>query len=183
MNAAAIAALSISLMAVAAATLSVRAAQPTRPAPPPRGDAPGDFALIGTDFRDPANVLDDFHDAAARADFARYFSHWTPESVFLGTDATERWVGGEFEAFARPHFDAGKGWTYRARERRISTAPGGQTAYFDELLENAKLGTCRGSGVLHLVDGEWKILQYNLSIPIPNDKAAEVAGIIAAPKP
>ncbi|MDX2437638.1 MAG: nuclear transport factor 2 family protein, partial [Acidobacteriota bacterium] len=33
--------------------------------------------------------------------------------------------------------------------------------------------TCRGTGVLVLVDGDWKISQYSLSIPMPNDLAAE----------
>src|SRR5205823_4971069 len=32
------------------------------------------------------NTLDRFHDAAAKADFDAYFSVWTHESVFLGTD-------------------------------------------------------------------------------------------------
>ena len=137
-----------------------------------------EYVLINKDFRDPSRVLDDFHDAAAKADFQRYFSHWTTESVFLGTDATERWVGDEFKEFARPHFDKGKGWTYRARDRKITSAPGGQYAYFDELLTNEKLGTCRGSGVLRVVEGEWKVLQYNLSIPIPNEKAEAVAALI-----
>lgn len=128
-------------------------------------------------------VLDDFHDAAAKADFDRYFSHWTDESVFLGTDATERWTGGEFREFARPHFEKGRGWTYRPHDRRITYAPGGEQAFFDELLDNDKLGLCRGSGVLGRVDGRWKVLQYNLSIPIPNDMAERVVGMIGAPKP
>ncbi len=49
----------------------------------------------------------------------------------------------------------------------------GQTAWFDEMLWNEKYGTCRGTGVLVLVDGSWRISQYNLSIPMPNDLAAE----------
>ena len=35
-----------------------------------------------------AAVLDDWHAAAAVADEARYFAHFAPDSVFLGTDAT-----------------------------------------------------------------------------------------------
>jgi hypothetical protein len=31
------------------------------------------------------------------------------------------------------------------------------------------MGPCRGSGVLVKQDGAWKIAQYNLSVPIPND--------------
>jgi ketosteroid isomerase-like protein len=122
-------------------------------------------------------VLNDFHDAASKADFNRYFSHWTKDSVFLGTDATERWVGDEFRDFARPHFEKGKGWSYTPRDRKV-TMLGDDAAMFDELLHNDKLGTCRGSGVLRRIDGSWKVLQYNLSIPVPNDLADRLSRMI-----
>jgi hypothetical protein len=153
------------LGAAAAATLAVMNVQFGQP-----GSAPAPA--------DPGAVLDDFHDAAAKADYARYFSHWTEESVFLGTDATERWVGNQFGAFARPIFEKGKGWTYRPHDRHLSGS--GETVFFDELLDNEKLGLCRGSGVLRRVGGEWKVLQYNLSIPIPNERALQVAEMIRA---
>lgn len=124
-------------------------------------------------------VLDDFHDAASKADFDRYFSHWTDSSVFLGTDDWERWVGREFRDFARPHFENGKGWTYAPRDRRVSLSADGSVAWFDELLTHAKLGTCRGSGVLANVGGQWKVMQYNLSVPIPNAIVEGVAERIA----
>jgi ketosteroid isomerase-like protein len=127
-----------------------------------------------------ARVLDDFHDAASKADFQRYFSHWTERSVFLGTDARERWVGAEFEVFAKPYFDQGKGWIYVPRNRRIEFSPDLATAWFDELLMNQKLGTCRGSGVLERRGDGWKVMQYNLSIQVPNDLAEEFAGKIRA---
>jgi hypothetical protein len=139
---------------------------------------PGQPSGGGGAGADPAAVLDDFHDAAAKADYARYFSHWTEESVFLGTDATERWVGNQFGAFAKPIFDKGKGWTYRPHDRHISGA--GETVFFDELLDNEKLGLCRGSGVLRRVGAEWKVMQYNLSISVPNEKALQVAELIRA---
>ena len=125
-------------------------------------------------------ALDDFHDAAAKADFDRYMRRWADRSVFLGTDATERWTGQEFPDFAAPHFDqskGGKGWTYHPRARRI-TAIDQDHAYFDELLDHAKLSECRGSGVLGWEDGRWKVLKYNLSIPIPNARAEDFAGRI-----
>lgn len=34
---------------------------------------------------------------------------------------------------------------------------------------NEKYGECRGSGVLLREGGEWRIAQYNLTVPIPND--------------
>ena len=121
------------------------------------------------------SVLDDFHDAASKADGARYFGHFATDGVFLGTDATERWTVDEFKAYAKPHFDKGKGWTYKTTERHVDVDVKGVYAWFDELLANEKLGPCRGSGVLRRESGVWKIVQYNLSIPIPNAIAYDVA--------
>lgn len=120
-------------------------------------------------------VLDALHDAAARAQFERYFGLYTPDAVFLGTDATERWTLDEFKAYARPHFESGKGWTYTLAERHVSISPAGDAAWFDESLDNAKLGRCRGSGALILTHAGWKITQYNLTLPIPNDLILDVA--------
>ena len=125
-------------------------------------------------------ALDAFHNAAARADFNAYSDLMTREVVFLGTDATERWQGDAFRAFARPYFDEGKGWTYLPQERRVDLMPGGETALFDELLSHARLGTCRGSGVMILEGTQWKVAQYNLSVPIPNALVEGVAQQIVA---
>ena len=126
-----------------------------------------------------ARVLDDFHDAASVADGARYFGHFAEGGVFLGTDATERWTVEEFQAYARPYFSAGRGWTYVPTVRRVVVGPDGRAAWFDELLENASYGTTRGSGMLRKEDGRWKIALYDLSIPMPNALAGHLTGIIA----
>jgi SnoaL-like domain len=143
-----------------------------------------DAVLLDARKQDVSAILDDFHGAAAKADYDTYFAHWSPVSVFLGTDATERWVGQEFRDYAKKRFDTGKGWTYRPHDRHITLAPDGAHAFFDELLENEKYGTCRGSGVLRKMDGAWWIMQYNLSIPVPNELAEKVVGMIREmPKP
>ncbi len=124
-----------------------------------------------------ARVLDDWHDAAARADEARYFGHFAEGAVFLGTDGKERWTVPEFRAYAHPHFAKGKAWTFRSVRREITFS--GNTAWFDEDLDTPHLGPARGSGVLvRDAAGTWKIAQYNLSIPIPNERFAEVKAII-----
>jgi hypothetical protein len=135
---------------------------------------------LGTAITDINRVLNDFHAAAAAADFNRYFGHFAQDAVFLGTDATERWTVEQFQAYARPHFRPGGGWTYHPRGRNVSFTPDARTAFFDELLDNAGLGETRGSGVLVLEDGEWKVAQYNLSIPIPNPLADTVVTLIRA---
>ncbi|MGQ0627536.1 MAG: nuclear transport factor 2 family protein, partial [Phycisphaerales bacterium] len=103
---------------------------------------------------------------------------FAPEGIFLGTDATERWTVDEFRAYARPIFSKGKGWTYHPGDRHIDIAKNESFAFFDELLDNEKYGTCRGTGLLRIVDGEWRIVQYHLTIPVPNDLAERVARMI-----
>lgn len=132
-------------------------------------------------------VLDALHDAASKADGQRYFALFAPDALFLGTDAKERWTLDEFKTFAKPYFVQGKGWTYVPRKdaRHFSFSPDGSIAWFDELLDNAKYGECRGTGVLRRVDGHgeasgWKIEQYCLTIPIPNELAGDIVGMIKA---
>ncbi len=120
-----------------------------------------------------AKVLDDWHAAAAAADEDRYFSHFAPQGVFLGTDATERWTVEEFRRFAHPHFAKGRAWSFRARARHVAFSPEGTVAWFDEALDTPNLGPARGSGVLVRSGADWKIAQYNLSIPIPNDLTSD----------
>lgn len=127
-----------------------------------------------------AAVLDDWHDAAAHADFARYFGHFTPDAVFLGTDASERWTRDEFARFAKPFFDKGKAWSFRAVSRRVSLSRDGNTAWFDEALDTPNLGPARGSGVLVREGAQWKIAHYDLSVPIPNALLGEFKARIAA---
>jgi hypothetical protein len=126
------------------------------------------------------HVLDDWHQAASVADEARYFGHFAPNGVFMGTDATERWTVAEFRVWAKPHFDKKKAWSFRAHDRHIEFSADGRTAWFDEALDTPNMGPCRGSGVLVLLGGQWKIAQYNLSIPIPNALADEFVKRIGA---
>ena len=128
-------------------------------------------------------VLDALHEAASEADFDRYSSLYAGEAVFLGTDATERWTREEFMDYAKAQFDTGTGWTYQMLERHIAIASTGRTAWFDERLENAGLGETRGSGVQVMEDGSWRIVQYNLTIPIPNEMARDVARTVRTLRP
>ena len=50
----------------------------------------------------------------------------------------------------------------------------GSTRWFDEILFNEKLGHCRGTGVVELIEGEWKIAHYALTMLVPNEIAADV---------
>jgi hypothetical protein len=122
-------------------------------------------------------ALDDFHDAATRADEERYFGHFAPDGVFLGTDATERWDVAAFRAYSHPHFAKGKAWSFQGVNRRVVVR--GELAWFEEDLETMNLGPARGSGVLSFQGGRWLIEQYVLSITVPNDKFPAVKKAIA----
>ena len=119
-------------------------------------------------------VLEDWHNAAAVADFDRYFGHMTETSVFLGTDATENWTYQEFKDFSKPYFDKGKAWSFSTLERNVYVDD--LTAWFDEHLDT-QMGICRGSGVVKKVDGVWKIAHYVLSIAVPNENVSQLTAI------
>ena len=126
---------------------------------------------------DVAAVLDDFHDAAAKADEARYFGHFAPDGVFVGTDATERWDVAAFRTYAHPYFAKGKAWSFHGVRRHVTVR--GDMAWFEEDLETPNLGPARGSGVMRLEDGRWLIEQYVLSITVPNDRFKEVKDLLS----
>ena len=122
-------------------------------------------------------VLNNWHKAAAEANFNNYFNAMTDDAIFIGTDATENWNKPAFIQFAKPYFDKGKAWNFSALERNIYFSSDKKTAWFDELL-NTQMKICRGSGVLVLDEkGNWKIKQYVLSMTIPNDNTNEVVKI------
>jgi hypothetical protein len=125
-------------------------------------------------------MLDDWHDAAAHADEARYFAHIAKNGVFLGTDGTERWTKTAFLEYAHPRFASGKAWTFRAFERHVQTDASGDVAWFDERLATEGLGPARGSGVaVRAANGAWEVALYDLSVTIPNARFAEVKALLA----
>lgn len=133
----------------------------------------------GTDISAASDALDDFHDAAAKADGARYFGLFTPNGVFLGTDGTERWTVDEFKKWSEPYFKEPPGWIFVPLDRRLTVEDDGKTAFFDETPWSTAYGPCRGTGLLRKsADGRWRIAQYDLTIPIPNDLADDVVKVI-----
>ncbi|WKL45440.1 nuclear transport factor 2 family protein [Flavobacterium sp. ZE23DGlu08] len=125
------------------------------------------------------STLDAWHKAASEANYNAYFSLMTEDAIFIGTDATENWNKKDFQAYAKPHFDKGKAWSFTALERHIYFDKTGKTAWFDELL-NTQMKICRGSGVLVKIGKEWKIKHYVLSMTIPNDNSSEVIKVKAS---
>jgi SnoaL-like domain len=148
------------------------AAAPLPVAPDGKGASPST-----DDMTKAAATVDRFHAAAAAADEDTYFALFSEGGVFLGTDGKERWTVPQFRVYAHPRFASGKAWSFRAIHRDLSVH--GDVVWFDEDLDTPNLGRARGSGVLvRDAKGEWKVAQYNLSIPIPNERFAEVKKII-----
>lgn len=121
-------------------------------------------------------ILNEWHKSAAENNFDSYFEAMDDESIFFGTDASENWTKQEFKSFSKPHFDKGEAWNFEAFERNIYFSERGNVAWFDELLDTW-MGTCVGSGVLEIIEGEWKIKHYVLSVAIPNADMQEVIDI------
>ncbi len=122
------------------------------------------------------SALENWHKAAAEANFEDYFGLMTKDGVFIGTDATENWQNDEFREFSKPYFDKGKAWNFTTLERNIYTQKESDLAWFDELL-STQMGICRGSGIMENVDGNWKVKHYVLSIAVPNDDVSEVTAM------
>ncbi|MEW2920946.1 nuclear transport factor 2 family protein [Muricauda sp. ANG21] len=141
----------------------------------------GFFMVLGTMAQDIEEekintVLDDWHLAAANADFEAYFGKMTKDAVFIGTDAMENWQNKEFKAFSKPYFNRGKAWSFTSVQRNIYINKAKDFAWFDELLDT-QMKICRGSGVLRKENGQWKIAHYVLSIAVPNENVDELVQI------
>lgn len=123
-------------------------------------------------------TLNLWHKAAGEANYEDYFNLMTNEGVFIGTDATENWQNEAFKTFSKPYFDKGKAWDFTPVERNVYVYDDKKLVWFDELLDT-QMKLCRGSGVMKLVKGKWKVAHYVLSITIPNDNVNEVIKIKA----
>ncbi|MGB0934333.1 MAG: nuclear transport factor 2 family protein [Lishizhenia sp.] len=113
--------------------------------------------------------IDDWHLAAANADFERYFSATSKDFIFLGTAPNERWTKTEFMAFSKPYFEAGKAWDFKSTQKHFSILDENKLVVFDEDLDTWMNG-CRGSGIFRKEKGKWVLVYYNLTVLIENEK-------------
>ena len=128
-------------------------------------------------------VIDDFHDAAAHGDKERYFSHLADDAVFLGTDEWERWPKHpDFDDYVDGRFKDGSGWNYKSVDRTISFNQRADVAWFDEVVFSETYGRYRGTGVLSLQSGQWKLEHYAMSFLILNENWEEVVELTRATK-
>jgi hypothetical protein len=128
--------------------------------------------------------LDNWHHAAAIADETAYFDALDSTAIYLGTDPGERWTKQSFHEWAKPEFAKGSAWDLTPFDRHITLGPGGDIAWFDEKIKwfdkrlNTWMGTWRGTGVVHRTAAGWRILQYNLTMELPNDRLSDVVHLL-----
>lgn len=83
-------------------------------------------------FADPTSdidtLLDAWHVASAEADADAYFGAMTEDCIFLGTDATERWLRDELRTWAEPYFAEAPAWAFTVKERNVYVDEGGEVA-------------------------------------------------------
>ena len=128
-----------------------------------------------------ASLLDTWHKSAATGDLETYFDLFHPEGHFLGTDQSEDWSKQEFYEFCKPYFEDGQAWDFKPKDRNIYFNSDGQTVWFNEVL-NTWMGPCRGSGILVLEKGEWKLMQYNLAVLVSNDLIKDYLKLLEDPE-
>lgn len=130
------------------------------------------FALFSFTCQREINLdqfIDAWHQAASDAKFDRYFNMMDSSFVFLGTAPGERWKKDEFAKFSKPYFDQGKAWDFKAKNRVWHRDEAGLIAWFDEDLDTWMEG-CRGSGIVKKTKDGWKLMYYNLTVLIENEK-------------
>lgn len=134
----------------------------------------GTFAQQKTDID---RFIDGWHLAATNADAPSYFNAMDDDCIFIGTDSSERWTKTEFAKFAKPHFDKGKAWDFKAFNRDTHVSKDGKYVWFSELL-TTWMGVCRGSGILYKSPKGWKFKQYHLAVTVPNDAIKDFISLV-----
>ena len=123
------------------------------------------------------SLLDYWHYTAAIGDEAGFFGLMASDAIYIGTDSTERWTKDELKVWSKKYFDSPSAWEFKPISRNIKVGPGGQIAWFDELLDT-QMGTCRSTGIMIMEDEAWKIVHYQLSLAVPNEKLDDFKNLI-----
>lgn len=123
-----------------------------------------------------AGFIDGWHDDAAHARPA-YFDKMAPEGVYIGTDRHEIWQREAFRAWAKPYFDKGHAWAFKAVQRNIYFSPDRRLVWWDEQLAT-QMGICQASGVLRNGPDGMAILHYQLSLAVPNEVMKQILPVI-----
>ena len=113
-------------------------------------------------------LMDNWHKAAATADEAVFFGSMTPDGIYIGTDAEERWGRDEMATWSKEYFEKDSAWDFTTLKRTVYLDADEELAWFEESLDTW-MGECRASGVVTKTTAGWKIKHYHLSVTVPND--------------
>ncbi len=133
-----------------------------------------DIEDVGVDYtsevREMDRLMNNWHKDVAALELDAFFNLMSEDFFYLGTDPGERWSKKEFRKFCEPYFlEKKQTWNFKPIKRNWDISPDGKFAWFDESLDTW-MEECRGSGVMIKENGEWKIVQYNLTVLIENEK-------------
>lgn len=112
--------------------------------------------------------MDAWHRAAATADENVFFGSMAEDAIYLGTDASERWLRDELKAWSAEYFKRDKAWDFKPYDRQLYWSDNQRVVWFEEMLDTW-MGTCRGSGVLMRQGDSWVLKHYDLAVMVPND--------------
>ena len=113
--------------------------------------------------------IDNWHKAAATADEDIFFGSMAADGIYLGTDASERWLRDTFQVWAKFAFERESAWSFKPYQRELYFSDNNKYVWWEEMLETW-MGPCRGSGVARFYEGRWQIQHYNLAVTIANEK-------------
>lgn len=136
-------------------------------------------SLVSAQIQDEKNLnilMEDWHKAAATADADAFFGKMAAEGVYIGTDATERWLRDELREWAKEAFERESAWTFKVKKRNWHQISA-DVVVADEILDTW-MGDCRTTAVLKKVDGKWLIYHYQLSVTIPNEQIDDFKKLI-----
>lgn len=122
--------------------------------------------------------MEEWHLAAHNADAEGFFGRMSEDAIYLGTDASERWLRDELRQWAKKAFEREHAWSFTALERNWKQEDGFWIC--DELLETG-MGICRSTAVLVPENGSWKIQHYQLSLAVPNEKIEAFKALVKSP--
>jgi hypothetical protein len=126
------------------------------------------------------SFMDSWHLAAAQANAEVFFGMMAENGIYIGTDKTERWLRDELKEWSKKAFERESAWTFTTRERNWQIHEKEGFAIADELL-NTWMGPCRATAVLRLINEHWKIIHYQLSVTIDNDKIEQFKNLQELP--
>jgi len=122
-------------------------------------------------------LMNAWHHAAATADEDVFYGTMTEDGIYLGTDASERWLRDELRTWAKSAFERDTAWAFTPSKREIYFSDNQKTAWFEESLDTW-MGECRGSGVLVKIGREWKLKHYDLAVMVPNDLVKDFISLV-----